>query len=81
MTKHLIEWCQGLSVKYLEKRGQPPIRKDEIAVCSDCRPRYLDEFFPDTVEIVVPRATEEPPAIDDSTDGFGPPDHQEAMSF
>ena len=85
MAKHLIEYLQRLSVIYIERRGEKPIQRDEIAVCDSCVPRYEEEHCPRTVTIEVPRADVSsaftPEEEDDSPDGLVSPDQQQAMGF
>lgn len=73
MSKGLIEWMVELFGMYLEKKGESPIKRDEVAVCPACVPRYEDEFCPRVITIDVPKPNLEgafTPSPDESTDGF-----------
>jgi hypothetical protein len=40
----------------MRPRHEPPFKNNEIAVCDPCRPRYLQQFCPDTTTITIKAA-------------------------
>lgn len=78
MSRELVENLHSLMAA---KRNEPPLRKDEIAVCVNCRSRWERELYPPRFK-PLPQATASDDDDENSPDGFGPPeDHQATLAF